>query len=122
FEIPTINYSMFNAKKYRYVYSTSYFYQGDVANTLRKLDVVTEEMKTWKESSTMFPSELVYVPRPGSTLEDDGILLSVVKDVEEDARDFLLVLDARTFKVLAKAFVPRSVQLPNTLHGIFQRN
>ncbi|GFT31531.1 beta,beta-carotene 15,15'-dioxygenase [Nephila pilipes] len=70
----------------------------------------------------MYPSELIYVPRPGSTLEDDGILLSVVKDVEEGARDFLLILDARAFKVLAKAFVPRSVQLPSTIHGIFQMN
>ncbi|GFT31529.1 beta,beta-carotene 15,15'-dioxygenase [Nephila pilipes] len=35
FEMPTINYSMFNAKKYRYMYSTSYFYQGDVANTVQ---------------------------------------------------------------------------------------
>ncbi|GFY40022.1 beta,beta-carotene 15,15'-dioxygenase [Trichonephila inaurata madagascariensis] len=77
-------------------------------------------MKVWNESNTMYPSEITYIPRPGSTLEDDGVLLSVVKDVEENARDFLLVLDAKTFKVLAKAFVPKSVQLPTSFHGIFQ--
>ncbi|GFQ90472.1 beta,beta-carotene 15,15'-dioxygenase [Trichonephila clavata] len=121
YELPTINYSMFNSKKYRYVYGSSIFSQEELANSLIKLDNVTEEMKVWNEGSTMYPSEITYIPRPGSTLEDDGVLLSVVKDIEENARDFLLVLDAKTFKVLAKAFVPRSVQLPTSMHGKFQR-
>ncbi|GFY52182.1 uncharacterized protein TNIN_419781, partial [Trichonephila inaurata madagascariensis] len=72
---------------------------------LIKLDIVNDDMKVWNEANTMYPSEITYIPRPGSTLEDDGVLLSVVKDVEENVRDFLLVLDAKTFKVLAKAFL-----------------
>ncbi|GFU49225.1 beta,beta-carotene 9',10'-oxygenase [Nephila pilipes] len=120
FEMPTINYSMFNAKKYRYVYGTGVFETGRFANSLVKLDNVTGEMTVWKEADSMYPSEIVYVPRPGSFDEDDGVLLSVVLDVAEDTRDFLMVLDAKTFKELGRAFVPRSVQLPPTIHGLFR--
>ncbi|GFQ76618.1 beta,beta-carotene 9',10'-oxygenase [Trichonephila clavata] len=119
FEMPTINYSMFNTRKYRYIYGTGVFETGKFANSLVKLDNVTGQMSVWKETSTMYPSEIVYVPRPGSVEEDDGVLLSVVIDVAEDTRDFLMVLDAKTFKELGRAFVPRSVQLPPTIHGMF---
>lgn len=29
-------------------------------------------MIVWREADTMYPGEIVYVPRPGSTEEDDG--------------------------------------------------
>ncbi|GIX74100.1 beta,beta-carotene 15,15'-dioxygenase [Caerostris extrusa] len=72
FEMPTINYSMFNTRRYRYIYGTGVFETGKFANSLIKLDNVTGEMTVWKESETMYPSEITYVPRPGSTDEDDG--------------------------------------------------
>ncbi|GFV88785.1 beta,beta-carotene 9',10'-oxygenase [Trichonephila clavipes] len=106
-------------RKYRYIYGTGVFETGRFANSLVKLDNVTGQMTVWKETNTMYPSEIVYVPRPGSVEEDDGVLLSVVIDVAEDTRDFLMVLDAKTFKELGRAFVPRSVQLPPTIHGMF---
>ncbi|GFV47812.1 hypothetical protein TNCV_4900671 [Trichonephila clavipes] len=57
YEMPVINYSMFNSKKYRYVYGTSVFSQDELANSLIKLDNVTEEMKIWNEGNTLYPSE-----------------------------------------------------------------
>ncbi|CAL1294446.1 unnamed protein product [Larinioides sclopetarius] len=122
YEMPTINYSMFNTKKYRYVYGSGVFETGKFANSLIKLDNVTGEMIVWKDANTMYPSEIVYVPKPGSKEEDDGVLLSVVLDVAADTRDFLMVLDAKNFKELGRAYVPRTVHLPPTIHGLFRRD
>ncbi|XP_035222821.1 beta,beta-carotene 15,15'-dioxygenase-like isoform X2 [Stegodyphus dumicola] len=119
FEMPTINYSMFNTRKYRYVYGSGVFETGKYRNSLVKLDTFTGEMTVWREKDTMYPGEIIYVPRPGSTVEDDGVLLSVVLDVDHDSPDFLLVLDAKTFKELGRAVVPRDVHLPPTVHGCF---
>ncbi|GIY27269.1 beta,beta-carotene 9',10'-oxygenase [Caerostris darwini] len=120
YEMPTINYSMFNTRKYRYMYGCGSFDTGEFAHSLIKLDNVTGEMTAWKETDTMYPSELVYVPRPGSSEEDDGILLSVVLDVADNSQDFLMVMDAKNFKELARVFVPRSVKLPPSVHGRFR--
>lgn len=34
--------------------------------------MLTDKMTIWKETETMYPGEITYVPRPGSTEEDDG--------------------------------------------------
>ena len=60
----------------------------------------------------------VFVPRPGATEEDDGVVLSVVLDATaEPPETFLLVLDARSFTELARATTPHPV--PFGLHGAF---
>ncbi|XP_042896684.1 carotenoid-cleaving dioxygenase, mitochondrial isoform X2 [Parasteatoda tepidariorum] len=119
YEMPVINYSMFNTQKYRYMYGSGVFETGIFKNSLLKLDIATGETITWKEKDSMYPSEPVYVPRPGSVEEDDGVLLSVVLDTDLDAPDFLMVLDARTFKELGRAIVPNDVKLPPSVHGVF---
>ncbi|KAG8196862.1 hypothetical protein JTE90_027574 [Oedothorax gibbosus] len=122
YEMPTINYSMFNTKKYRYMYGSGVFETGKFSNSLVKLDNVTGEMLVWKEHGSMYPGESIYVPRPGSTEEDDGVLISVVLDVQADTRDFLLVLDAKNLKELGRAYVPSSIRLPPTVHGLFLKD
>jgi len=118
YEMPTINYSMFNTRKYRYVYGCCVFETGKYRNSLIKLDNVTGHMTIWKETETMYPGEITFLPKPGAIDEDDGILLTVVVDVS-DAPDFLLILDAKTFKEIARAEVPSSTPLPPTVHGCF---
>ncbi|XP_055953559.1 carotenoid-cleaving dioxygenase, mitochondrial-like [Argiope bruennichi] len=120
YDMPTINYSMYNSKKYRYAYGSGSFDTGKFANSLIKLDTVTGEMKVWKGTETMFPSELSYVPRPRSLGEDDGVLLSVVLDVADGTRDFLMVIHAKTFEELGRAYIPRSVKLPPSVHARFR--
>lgn len=34
-------------------------------------------MTLWKETETMYPGEITYIPRPGSTEEDDGIFFKL---------------------------------------------
>jgi len=71
----------------------------------------------WSEAGC-YPSEPVFVGRPGATAEDDGAVLSVVVDVAR-RRTFLLVLDAESFTEVARAEVDAVV--PLTFHGTFLR-
>jgi beta,beta-carotene 9',10'-dioxygenase len=54
------------------------------------------------------------VATPGAADEDDGVILSVVLDANK-AASFLLILDASTFRELARAEV--SHHIPFGFHG-----
>ena len=56
------------------------------------------------------------VARPDATAEDEGVVLSVVLDVNQQ-KSFLLVLDARSFQELGQAQVPPHI--PFGFHGQF---
>jgi carotenoid cleavage dioxygenase-like enzyme len=62
----------------------------------------------------LYPGEPVFVPTPSPTAEDDGVLLSVVLDLDKD-RSFLLVLDAASLNELARAAAPHAI--PFHFHG-----
>ena len=80
-----------------------------------KLDTVSKLKKTWYESGC-FPSEPVFIERPGAKDEDDGVILSGVVGTG-GRKSFLLVLDAASFTELARAIIPS--RLPQSLHGNF---
>lgn len=54
--------------------------------------------------------------KPSAKSEDDGVLLSVVLDVQKK-NSFLLVLDAKDLKEIARAQVPQHITFD--LHGQF---
>ncbi len=56
------------------------------------------------------------MPSPSAPAEDDGVLLSVVLDIDK-GRSFLLVLDAASLKELARAAAPHAI--PFHFHGNF---
>ncbi|KAM5142364.1 carotenoid-cleaving dioxygenase, mitochondrial-like [Mantella aurantiaca] len=114
FDFPAINYSKYNAKKYRYFYGCGL--QHLVGSSLIKMDVVTKEMKIWQEDG-FYPSEPVFVPGPDCNGEDDGVILSAVVTPRQDKTTFLLVLDAKSFAEIARAEIP--VQMPYGFHGMF---
>ncbi|RRO19233.1 carotenoid oxygenase family protein [Saccharopolyspora rhizosphaerae] len=85
---------------------------------LVKIDTTDGSSLSWYEPD-QHPSEPVFVSRPGADREDDGVLLSVVLDVQR-GRSALLVLDAGTLRPLARAAVPHHI--PYQLHGQFSRD
>jgi beta,beta-carotene 9',10'-dioxygenase len=113
-ELPRINYRANNGLPYRYVYGGS---AGDAAflKRLVKIDVADGSVAVWEEPSA-WAGEPVFVPRPGATAEDDGVVLSVVLDTDAGA-SFLLVLDAATFEEVARARAPHHI--PFGFHGQF---
>ena len=101
-ELPRINYR-YNMKDYRYVYGVG----GDnkqIFNHLIKVDIKKKVQKIWKKQHC-FPGEPVFVARAKAKTEDDGVVLSVVLN-EQNQQSFLLVLDAQSFKEQAIASLP----------------
>ncbi|AWP10568.1 putative retinoid isomerohydrolase [Scophthalmus maximus] len=82
-----------------------------------KLNVQTKETWVWQEEEC-YPSEPLFVPTPGATEEDDGLLLSIVVKPGAERPSFLLLLDAANLSELARAEVDAIV--PMTLHGTFK--
>ncbi|CAF2838689.1 unnamed protein product [Rotaria sp. Silwood2] len=116
FELARIN-PKYLTKSYRYIYGVR-AQPGRLFDALIKLDVQSkEEIGLWEEECTS-PSEPIFVPRPDANYdqEDDGIILSVILD-QINKRSFLLVLDAFTFKELARAYLP--IHIPLSFHGNF---
>lgn len=128
-ELPRIN-PAFATRRHSHTYGTSYV-EADKArgdfywNALAKVTTPTTTEGTEAAASTKvlewsetgcYPSEPVFIARPGGTAEDDGVVLSVVVDVPR-CRTFLLVLDAGNFTELARAEVDEVV--PLTFHGSF---
>ena len=46
-------------------------------NCIVRLDIQSGQHQVWQEEGT-YPGEPIFIPRPGGTEEDDGVLLSVV--------------------------------------------
>lgn len=121
-EFPQINYRQYNSKKYRYFYGVGWHPKEDIIHTLLKIDTEDKTYKQWK-CEKCFPCEPVFVPRPGATREDDGLLLSPVSRTDFDETKgsdaFLLILDATTFQEIARVefCIPR---FPKDLHGMFK--
>lgn len=117
-ELPRINYEHHNTKPYAYVYAYGKKYAPSyVVDRLVKVNVNNGTSLEWFEEQ-YYPGEPVFVAAPSGKAEDDGVVLSVVLDVQKQA-SFLLVLDASTFKEVARAYVPHHI--PFGIHGLFMR-
>jgi len=123
-ELPTINPSLYH-KPYRFAYGITRVDNGSYhswADAIVKLDMSsaaagTADHKIW-HSQKDAPSEPIFVPRPGKggREEDDGVLLSVVLDVEE-GRSALVVLDAKDMKEVGRAEM--ETVFPIGFHGFW---
>lgn len=109
-----------------------------------KCDTVTKSCLHWYQKD-FYPSEPIFVPRKkreGNTsegegtekgedsewkggkeletdFEDDGIVLSLVNSEVTETDLFLLILDGKTFKELARAAVSTPSSIPAGFHGYF---
>jgi carotenoid cleavage dioxygenase-like enzyme len=114
-ELPRIDYERRNARSYRYVYGIGQRgRRSGFVDQLVKLDVRSGRARIWRDRGC-YPGEPVFVARPGSRREDDGVVLSVVLDARRRT-SFLLVLEAGSFQERARAAVPHHI--PFGFHGI----
>jgi beta,beta-carotene 9',10'-dioxygenase len=112
-EFPRINYRCCAGRRYRYVYGAGNEVRGNFIDNLVKLDLEHKATSSWYEEGC-YPGEPVFVATPGGGDEDDGVILSVVLDANKRA-SFLLILDASSFRELARAEVPHHI--PFGFHG-----
>jgi len=119
-EMPRFN-DRRSMQPYRYVYGYSFDAPGRFYDRLIKIDTHNPDRDAnyvhWAPPGT-FPSEPVFVPRPGATAEDDGVVVTVVLDVNgAEPASYLVVLDAVSFTEIARARAPH--RIPFGLHGAF---
>lgn len=119
-EFPRIN-PVYDGRMYHFVYTVGFIKQLEDKNkfldtcALHKIDVANGTLLTWEEEGCS-PGEPVFVAAPDAKSEDDGVVLSTVIDHKHQT-SFLLVLDGRTFKELARAVAPHLI--PMGLHGAY---
>lgn len=117
-EFPRIN-EAFDGHPYTYLYSAGFTDEAkkrdDLLNAqaLYKVNTTTKEVLKWEEKGCS-PGEPVFVSSPHAKEEDDGVILAVVLD-RSHHYSFLLILDARSFKEIARAKAPHVI--PAGLHG-----
>mmetsp|Transcript_18932 Transcript_18932/g.34713 ORF Transcript_18932/g.34713 Transcript_18932/m.34713 type:complete len:548 (+) Transcript_18932:87-1730(+) len=115
-EMPRFNEYVRRGQPYCFVYGMSSADHVGMLPSLAKADLCDAgKVRQWFEPN-QYPSEVIFVPRPDATDEDDGVLVTQVLD-GTTATSYLLVLDAKTMTTLAKAHAP--VWIPYDVHGQF---
>ncbi|RKH22272.1 carotenoid oxygenase [Corallococcus praedator] len=87
-------------------------------DTVVRLDLHTGRVTRAALEAGQYPSEPVFVPRPGSKAEDDGWLLTQVFDTKTDTTH-VAVLDAERLDAGPVARCHFEHALPPTFHGAF---
>jgi beta,beta-carotene 9',10'-dioxygenase len=117
-ELPRFDYQRHAGRRHRYVYGVGNEVTGDFPDSLVKLDLDLGTASRWHEEGC-YPGEPVFVEAPGTPIEDEGVILSVVLDART-AASFLLILDAPTFQELARAEAPHHI--PFGVHGRYLKD
>ncbi len=115
YELPTINPS-YLGRKNQFFYAVSYN-----SNELKqgfgiiKYDINNNQVKKWQNEG-MFAGEPLFIAKPNSEKEDEGVIISTIYDAELK-KSFILVLDSLSMQEIARAYLPQAV--PLGLHGKF---
>lgn len=114
-EMPQINYRMCAMHPYTFVYGDHLTSSTELANELIKINVKNGSSQKWS-AKDCYPTEPIFIAAPQAKAEDDGAILCVVLDTHTK-QSFLLVLDAKNMKELARIYVPHHI--PFTVHSGF---
>jgi len=110
-DFPVINNNYVGLKN-RYTYGWVSFDYWRITLVKKDLEDSMKD-KTWHEDSH-YPGEPFFVPRPGATKEDDGVVITIVFDGSKK-QSYLLLLDGETFREMARSYLPHTV--PFSFHG-----
>jgi carotenoid cleavage dioxygenase-like enzyme len=113
FEFPCVSYKKTSGRRHAVSWGARIWAAGTRSSVVR---LGTDE-RTFEEAGFVF-GEPVFVARPGSEREDDGVLVTVGSHTNAD-RSAMVVLDAGTLDVKAWAEVP--LPIPLGFHGSFFR-
>jgi carotenoid cleavage dioxygenase-like enzyme len=113
-----------SGREHRFVHmaalSAEQLARSGAPDRVARVDVTTGRADVVSLGDAQFPSEILFVPRPGASpgTEDDGWLLTLVYDARAD-RSHVAILDARDPHAppLARAWFDQAI--PFTFHGAF---
>jgi carotenoid cleavage dioxygenase-like enzyme len=109
FEFPVIHYVRTNGRPHRYIW-------GSDLSGLVRVDTRTDYVMRRSLDGITF-GEPLFVARPESSEEDDGVLLTVGSRPLSQGSE-MTIWDARTLEILARIKVP--VSIPLGFHGSFE--
>jgi len=115
FELPNINMGLLGQKN-QYFYAVWFSTPHNKSNGIVKYDVNNNKALYWNEKGS-FASEPVFVGKPGASIEDNGVIISIINT--DAHKTYLIILSAKTMIELARAELPE--MLPKGLHGKFFR-
>uniref|UniRef100_A0A131Y215 Putative beta beta-carotene n=1 Tax=Ixodes ricinus TaxID=34613 RepID=A0A131Y215_IXORI len=116
-ELPRIN-DRFNGKPYRFAYLVGHSNGPAEEWFVSKLNVESGRWVRWKRPGWV-PSEPVFIPRPGATDEDDGVVVFSLLDAKDEKKLSFVALDARNFEEIARAEFETPSANPADFHGWF---
>jgi len=116
--LPRIN-PRFQGKPYCFLYAMQTKWRGGpfASQAVVKVDVckrLIHDLGT--HAPGQYPHELVFIPNPAGTAEDDGVLMGHVLDGPANVSS-LQIIDARTLQRVANATLP--LRLGEMIHGDF---
>ena len=119
FEFPNIAYRQQHGRPYRTAWGASIVDNGagGVASEIVRIDLESAAVARFADPHISY-GEPIFVPRPGASREDDGVLLTVGSDACSE-RSLLTVLDATSLAPLARCEV--ALSLPLGFHGNFKQ-
>merc|ERR1712086_118235 len=113
-EFPKIN-MKFSGLKHCIYYAQEWFHNDRefASMAVLKHDVCKGTRSYWYRASS-FPSEASFIPRPGASLEDDGVVVFSVTDGVTGQSSFV-VADGRTMETIVQQELPTRITF--TTHG-----
>ncbi len=111
FEMPCINPNL-KGKSYTYVYgvtTSDMFSRWGISKTS-----VDSSYQVWSAPENHFPSEPIFVPKPSADREDEGVLISIILDANQNM-SYILILDAQSLLEISNTYLP--VVIPFDVHG-----
>jgi len=113
FDFPTIN-EDYRGKKYCYTYGMSAFAYSRTALVKKNVCNPKEDKIWYKENH--YVGEAHFLPKPGGTSEDDGVLITIVFDGPKK-QSYLLLLDAKSLTPINHSYLPHNI--PWSAHGMY---
>jgi len=113
FDMGIIN-EAYRGKEYCVIYGWSSFDYSRSALVKKNVCDATKDRVIYTENH--YPSEMYFIANPEGIEEDDGVLISLAYDGPRE-QTYLLVLDAKEFEEIDRAYLPHNI--PNPLsHGM----
>ncbi len=113
-EFPSVHRALVAGRRHRMVFGAAL--DSSKKSTVRALDLESGRATSFARDNVVY-GEPVFVPRPGSEREGDGVLLAVGSDLDRGTAE-LVVLGADDLQPLATARLP--IAIPLGFHGSFQ--
>nr|XP_027223258.1 carotenoid isomerooxygenase-like [Penaeus vannamei] len=116
YEIPALH-PDYTGKRYRYFYGSC----GNMTLTtgkVGKVDFESREVKEWFEDG-LYAGVSCFVPRPGATAEDDGVLLVTELHSADRKKVSVVILNSVDMTEVARVAFSTPSDVPRSLHGCF---